>query len=395
MAEIILRPGRDRSVIKHHPWIFSGSISKVVGNPGQGDTVEIVDERGEWLARGAYSPNSNIRVRVWTWNDKDEITPDFFRERLLSALVLRQRSTRLINSNAYRLVHGESDGLPGCVIDRYDNTLVIQILSCGIEQWKEVLVELLKELTNVECIYERSDADVRKLEGLPLSDGLIWGKSPEREIEIIENESRFLVDIINGHKTGFYLDQRANRKAVGVFARSKDVLDCFCYTGGFTVAAVKNEAKSVYAVDTSTAALDLGKRHIELNGYPQDRVEWVIEDVFQLLRKLRDRGDKFDLVIMDPPKFASTPAHVNRAARGYKDINLLGLKLLRPGGILVTFSCSGGISADLFQKIVAGAALDASLDTRIIQRLAQDCDHPVALNFPEGAYLKGLVLTVN
>jgi 23S rRNA (cytosine1962-C5)-methyltransferase len=296
--------------------------------------------------------------------------------------------------SAVRLVYAESDGLPGLIVDRYGNTLVLQFLSAGAEFHRQTFVELLLELTQAEYVFERSDADVRKIEGLPLRIGPLWGEAQE-QLSISENNLRFAVDLATGHKTGFYLDQRENRKWVRAIADGKDVLDCFAYTGGFTVNALAGGAATVTSVDTSQDALDLARENVKLNLLPEERVEWVQADVFQQLRKFRDQARKFDLIVLDPPKFAPTTSQVKKAARGYKDINLLAFKLLRPGGFLFTFSCSGGVSADLFQKIVAGAALDAGISAHIVRHLEQSPDHPVALNFPEGAYLKGLILRVD
>jgi 23S rRNA (cytosine1962-C5)-methyltransferase len=295
-----------------------------------------------------------------------------------------------VNSNAYRLVYAESDGLPGLIVDRYGDMLVLQSLTAGCERWKEPLADILLEETGLSAIYERSDADVRALEGLPERTGLLRGNPPEKTV-ITEYGLRFTVDLCTGHKTGFYLDQRQNRLRVRALAQGRDVLDCFCYTGGFTVNALAGGARSVVAVDSSALALALGRENLSINGLKAEAVEWRAEDVFQDLRKFRDEGRSFDMIILDPPKFAPTAAQAEKASRGYKDINLLAFKLLRPGGLLVTFSCSGGIEAALFQKIVASAALDAGVEAQIVEHLSQGPDHPVALNFPEGAYLKGLV----
>jgi 23S rRNA (cytosine1962-C5)-methyltransferase len=290
-----------------------------------------------------------------------------------------------------RLIYAESDGLPGLVVDQYVNLLVMQCLTAGAELWRETFADLLLEETDLRCIYERSDADVRELEGLPPRVGILRGTIPDTRITIREHGLKFLVDFVQGHKTGFYIDQRANRRRVRDFAQSREVLDCFCYTGGFTLNALAGDAKSVLSVDASADALALAKENIALNNLPHEKVDFVEGDVFQVLRKLRDEARLFDLIVLDPPKFAATAAQAEKASRGYKDINLLAFKLLRPGGILVTFSCSGGVDAALFQKIVAGAALDAGAEAQIVERLWQAPDHPISLYFPEGAYLKGLV----
>ncbi|MDE2117606.1 MAG: class I SAM-dependent rRNA methyltransferase, partial [Betaproteobacteria bacterium] len=292
-----------------------------------------------------------------------------------------------------RLIHAESDGLPGLVIDRYGDVLVMQVGSAGAERWRDTCADILQELCSPMCIYERSDSDSRTLEGLELRNGILRGTLPE-SVEIIEHGLRFKVNVAAGQKTGFYLDQRDNRALTETLAHDKDVLNCFCYTGGFSLYALRGGAKSVLSIDASEEALQLAQRNVELNGLDSSRAEWQCADVFAALRKLRDQNRKFDLIVLDPPKFAPTAAFAEKAARGYKDINLLGFKLLRPGGLLFTYSCSGGISEDLFQKIIAGAALDAGVDAQIVHKLHAAADHPVLLSFPEGAYLKGLVLRV-
>lgn len=349
---------------------------------------------GQFLATGAYSSQSQIRIRIWSWDPQETIDSEFFHRRLVDALAARRPFFDLDRTEALRLVHGESDGLPGLILDRYGGTLVMQCLSSGIEYWRESLADILLELTGAERIYERSDVEVRKLEGLPERKGAIRGGLPPERILIHENDLKFEVDVYGGHKTGFYLDQRLNRAAVGSLSKGRKILDCFAYTGGFTLSALAGGADSVLAVDASIEVLEQARRNLALNSLPEDKVDWQVGDVFQVLRGLRDRGQSFDLIVLDPPKFAATASQAGRAARGYKDINLLAFKLLRPGGLLATFSCSGGVSAELFQKIVAGAALDAGVDARILERLHQSPDHPVALNFPEGAYLKGFIIQV-
>jgi 23S rRNA (cytosine1962-C5)-methyltransferase len=355
--------------------------------------VRLEDAQGQFLAWGAYSPHSQIRARVWSWDENERIDESFFRSRLAAALAARRELIRSGESDALRLVHAESDGLPGLVADRYADTLVVQFLSSGAEHWRDLLTSLLSELGGVAYIYERSDVEVRRLEGLPERSGALRGAPPDR-VQIQEAGIKFWVDLRTGHKTGSYLDQRSNRLRLRSLASGRRVLDCFCYTGGFTLNALVGGAASVLAVDSSADALSLGAEHLALNRLSAGRAEWLEGDVFKTLRSLRDQRQAFDLVVLDPPKFAPTASQANRAARGYKDINLLALKLLRPGGILMTFSCSGGIDAGLFQKIVAGAALDAGVQAQILERLSQGPDHPVALNFPEGQYLKGLVVRV-
>ena len=398
-----LRPGREKPLLRRHPWIYSGAIASVEEGIADGQTVEVVDSNGYFLAKGAYSPQSQIRVRVWTWDADAAVNESFFRDRLSKAFNTRQDVLDTQTTNAYRLVHGESDGLPGLIVDRYGDCLVVQSLSSGSEYWLQPIVDLLAELTSIGCIYERSDADVRELEGLPKRVGRLyagesqWRKTGENDssiVDINENGIQFKVDVLGGHKTGFYLDQRDNRAVVGQLAQKREALDCFSYTGGFTLACLAGGAAEVVAVDSSADALTLAQENLEINGYNAQQVRLMQGDVFQVLRSFRDQGRSFDMIILDPPKFAPSAAQAQQAARGYKDINLLAFKLLRPGGLLATFSCSGGIGADLFQKIVAGAAVDAAVEAQIIERMSQGRDHPVSLHFPEGAYLKGLICRV-
>lgn len=389
---LVIKAGREKPLLRHHPWIFSGAVADILGDPEPGDTVDLLSAGGNFLARAAYSPQSQIRARIWTWDESDLVDDDFFKRRLEAAIELREKIPALGKSSGVRLVHAESDLLPGLIVDRYGNWAVMQVLSWGIERWRENITRLLMDCLPISGVFERSDVDVRRLEGLPERSGVLAGEAPPNLVEIEENGLRFWVDLRGGHKTGFYLDQRANRMKVRELSTGRDVLDCFCYTGGFTVSALAGGAGAVTAVDASAEALDLARMNVQLNQFSVERINFLEGDVFQLLRQFRDMGRSFDLVVLDPPKFASNFAQVEKAARGYKDINLLALKLLRPGGIMVTFSCSGGIDADLFQRIVAAAALDADAETQIIDRLHQGPDHPVSLYFPEGAYLKGLVL---
>lgn len=389
MPRIVLKPGRERSLLRRHPWIFSGAIQSADEGLAPGSTVDVYSSAGEYLARAGYSPASQIRARAWTFLD-EAVDADFFRRRIRTALDLRHALGLSTHTDAMRLIYAESDALPGLIVDRYANELVMQCLTAGAEAWRDTFADLLLAETGLANILERSDADVRALEGLQPRVGAIRG-SPSALLPITEYALQFHVNLAAGHKTGFYLDQRENRLQVRALARDREVLDCFCYTGGFSVNALGGGARSVLAVDDSAEALGMLPDNVRLNGLPLEGLQTLQGDAFHLLRKFRDEGRAFDMVILDPPKFAPTAAQVERATRGYKDINLLAFKLLRPGGVLVTFSCSGGVDAALFQKVVASAALDAGADARIVQHLAQSADHPVALNFPEGSYLKGLV----
>ena len=388
MNSLVLKPGREKSLRRRHPWVFSGAIARVDGNPEPGETVEVRSSEGAQLALAAYSPHSQIRARVWTWDDR-EIDAGFFARRIEDAASARAALGLDGASDAMRLIHGESDGLPGVVADRYGDTAVVQILSAGAERWREAIADALCSVPGIERVWERSDADVRELEGLKPRTGLLRGAALQPEHIIHEHGLEFRVEIDAGHKTGFYLDQRDNRLLLRKLSRGKDVLDCFSYTGGFAINALHAGAASVLAIDSSELALASARANAKLNGLPE--AEFLEADVFQSLRRLRDQARSFDVIVLDPPKFAPTAAHAEKASRAYKDINLLAFKMLRPGGFLMTFSCSGGVSADLFQKIVAGAALDAAADVRIETWLHAAPDHPVALNFPESEYLKGLL----
>ncbi|HQM36537.1 MAG TPA: class I SAM-dependent methyltransferase [Candidatus Marinimicrobia bacterium] len=393
-VKVLIKKDREKSLLRHHPWLFSGAIERIEGEPQLGETVELRAHDGRFLGFGAWSPKSQIAVRIWSFNPDDEINADFLRRQLSWAIKRRESLFEPGKTDAVRLVNAESDGLPGLIVDRYNDYLVVQFLSAGAEFWRETIVTVLAEIVPVTGIYERSDVEVREKEGLELRRGLLQGNEPPELIEICENSRRFLVDVRNGHKTGFYLDQRDNRQKITEFSAEREVLNCFAYTGGFAVAALSAGAIKVTNIETSADALELLNRNIALNGFAPARVENLTDDVFQVLRKFRDQGRSFDLIILDPPKFAESKSQIERASRGYKDINLLAFKLLRPGGILFTFSCSGQISPELFQKIVADSALDAGKSAQILVWLNQSADHPTALNFPEGHYLKGLVCVV-
>jgi 23S rRNA (cytosine1962-C5)-methyltransferase len=389
-AALFLKAGREKSLLRRHPWVFSGAIDRVAGRPAAGDTVAIRAASGAFLAWAAHSPQSQIRARVWSWDEGASIDEGFVRERVAGAIARRKALTSA--TDALRLVHGEADELPGVVCDRYADVAVFQFSSAGADRWREPIVDAVLAETGYRTAYERSDLDVRQLEGLPPRSGVLRGELAGAGVQIVEHGLHYGVDVARGQKTGFYLDQRANRDRVRALAPGGDVLNCFCYTGGFTLNALAGGARSVLSVDSSGAALALARENARRNGFAGARAEWLEADVFAALRGLRDADRRFDLIVLDPPKFAPTAAHAPKAARAYKDINLLALKLARPQGLLVTFSCSGGVSPELFQKIVAGAAADAGTATQMVERLQADADHPVLLSFPEGEYLKGLVL---
>jgi 23S rRNA (cytosine1962-C5)-methyltransferase len=390
MKSIRLRPGKERSLQRCHPWVFEGSIARGSADPGE--TVRVEDAEGGFLAWGAYSGHSMIRVRAWSLDEAERIDRAFFERRIGRALALRARLP--IHSNAMRLVHGEADGLPGLIVDRYGDTLCAQFLAVGVERWKPVLADALLAASGCTRLYERSDASVRSQEGLAEVSGWLRGGG-STELAIEEHGWQLTLDVEGGHKTGFYLDQRDNRALLGRWVQERgcqQVLNAYCYTGGFSVAALAGGATHVTSVDSSAPALERVRAHVALNGFDASRNECVDADVNAFLRSSLAAGRRFDAIVLDPPKFASSAAHAERAARAYKDINRLALTLLAPGGLLFTFSCSGGISADLFHKIVAGAAMDAGVDGVIVARLGAAPDHPQTLFFPEGEYLKGLLV---
>lgn len=390
MKTITLRAGKERLLQRHHPWVFESSIATGKADPGE--TVRVQTADGAFAAWAAYSPSSSIRLRVWSFIEAERIDRAFFERRIGAALALRDRLG--IESDGLRLVHGEADGLPGLIVDRYADTLSAQFLSVGAERWKATIAELLLQATGLERLYERSDASSRALEGLAPVTGWLHGGGTT-EVSIREHGLTLTLDVGEGHKTGFYLDQRDSRKRFADTVRalgSKRVLNCYCYTGGFSLAALAGGAEHVTSIDSSGPALARAVAHVASNGFDPSRHTALDADVNASLRSMLERGERFDAIVLDPPKFAPTAAHAERAARAYKDINRLALMLLAPGGVLFTFSCSGGIDAGLFHKIVAGAAIDAGVDGVLVARTGAAPDHPVTLLFPESEYLKGLLV---
>lgn len=397
-GELVLKPGKERSLARRHPWVYATAVARVAGRPASGATVAVRAADGTWLAWAAYSPASSIRARCWSFVESDPIDADWFAARVGAAVA--RRTTLFDATNAVRLVFGEADGLPGLIADRYADQLVVQFQAAGVEAQRDVLLDALVSATACANVYERSDSATRQREGLAPSTGVVRGAEPPDLVEVHEYGVRYFVDVRRGHKTGFYIDQRDNRRLAGELAaqlaraqgRAPALLNCFCYTGGFSVAAARGGASPVLSIDSSADALALARRNWALNGLDPAAAEWRAADVFDALRALRDEGRRFDLIVLDPPKFAASHHHVERAARAYKDINLSALRLLAPGGRLLTFSCSGAIDVDLFQKIVAGAVIDARVDCQLLARLAAGTDHPLLMTHPEGEYLKGLLL---
>ncbi|GAB2992611.1 class I SAM-dependent methyltransferase [Psychrosphaera aestuarii] len=393
MPAIIIRNERVKAITRKHPWIFSKAIKKIIDNPALGETIEIKDEDGNWLATGSYSPHSQIRARIWSFEQGEAIDHGFFVRRIQRAQAIRQDIIAKGQLTGYRLLAAENDGLPGVTVDVFDTTIVIQLVSAGAEFQREDIISALKEVFPGFTIYERSDADVRGKEGIKKARGLVHGELAD-EIVISENGIKAYVDVEQGHKTGFYLDQRDNRATLETYVKDKSVLNCFSYTGTFGLYALRGGATSVTQVDLSADALAIAERNVELNGFDNQKVEYVKHDVFKLLRKYKEDGKKFDVIVMDPPKFAESKAQLNGACRGYKDINRIAMELLNPGGHLLTFSCSGLMETNLFQKVVADAALDANRDVFFKEKLSQAHDHIISSAYPEGFYLKGFVCQV-
>ncbi len=404
-ATLILKQGRDKPVHNRHPWVFSGAIGRVEGQPAPGDLVTVADHKGAPLATAYYNAKSQIQARILSWQPDESLDEGFWRGRLQRAIDGRALAglgtgaglgAGLPQTDAYRLVSAEADGLPGLVVDRYGDTLVMQCLTLGIDRRKEMLAGLLADMLRPSSILERSDVDVRGKEGLRPVVETRHGEPPPPEVTIRENGFSFLVDVHHGHKTGFYLDQRDNRAAAGrpTYLGGRELLNVFAYTGAFGVYAAAAGAGPITQIDSSAPSLETAERNMQLNGFERPTDEYIAGDAFEVLRYYREQGRQFDAVILDPPKFAHNQGQITRATRGYKDLNWLALRLLRPDGILITFSCSGLISAELFQKVVFGAAVDAGRDVQILQHLGQSTDHPVLLSFPESSYLKGLLCRV-
>ena len=394
-AKIILHETREKSLKRRHPWIFSKAVREVVNPPENGADIDIYAADGSFLARASYSPNSQIRARVWSFNAEEKIDQQFFERKIREAAEARTLMLEETGMSACRLVDAESDELPGLIIDRYNNFLVLEVLSAGAEYHLKDITSALRNIYPDDNIYERSDVEVRTKEGLESRKGVIYGEEPPEELAIKENGGmQILVNIKEGHKTGYYLDQRDNRAALSKYCKGKSVLNCFSYTGGFSLYALRGRAKSVANVDVSQKALDIAKKNIVLNHLDPGRVKFIREDVFAFLRKEKKAGHTYDVIVLDPPKFAESKSQLDKACRGYKDINMIAASIINPGGYLMTYSCSGHMTPDLFQKVVADALLDAGRDGQIVEFLTQASDHPVALPYPEALYLKGLVVRI-
>jgi 23S rRNA (cytosine1962-C5)-methyltransferase len=398
MHQLVLKPGKERSLARRHPWIYATAVARVAGSPAAGDLVAVHAADGRWLAWAAFAPDSAIRARCWSFDPADRIDQQWLAARVRDAVARRARLAG--HSNALRLVYGEADLLPGLIADRYNQQLVVQLQAPGVQAHREALLDALCEATGCQDVFDRSDSALRAREGLTAETGVLRGREPAERIRIHEHALAYWVDVRRGHKTGFYIDQRDNRLLAGELARelastlgrAPRALNAFCYTGAFSVALVRAGALDVLSVDSSAEALAFGRSNAELNGIEPESIQWRCADVFEQLRACREAGERFDLIVLDPPKFAASHHHVERAARAYKDINLNALRLLQPGGMLMTFSCSGAVDVDLFQKIVAGAVIDAGVDCVMRARLGPGEDHPMLMTHPEGEYLKGLLL---
>lgn len=393
-VRLILAKGREKSLLRRHPWVFSGAVARMEGKAQLGETIDVCDSNGKWLARAAYSPQSQIRARVWSWQQDESIDIAFFVRRFEQAQQWRKWLAERDGLDSYRLIAGESDNLPGVTIDRFGNFLVLQLLSAGAEYQRPAIISALQHCFPECAIYDRSDVAVRKKEGMELTQGTVTGELPPPLLPITEHGMKLLVDIQGGHKTGYYLDQRDSRLATRRYSKDARVLNCFSYTGGFAVSALMGGCREVISVDTSQDALDVARQNVELNNLDLSRAQFQRDDVFKLLRRYRDSGEKFDLIVMDPPKFVENKNQLMGACRGYKDINMLAIQLLNPGGVLMTYSCSGLMATDLFQKIIADAAIDAGREVQFIEQFRQAADHPVIASYPEGLYLKGFACRV-
>jgi len=394
MKEIVLKKGRAKTARQFHPWIFSGAISKTDANIAAGEIVRVLDSRREFVAYGYCNPASQIALRLLEWDEDRSMGERWWCDRIARAIAGRKNLLDDKTSNCCRLVFGESDGLPGLMVDKYENQLILQSSTAGIDRAINAITAALVELLKPATIYERSHVDIRKLEGLPGRVGGLHGEPPPERLIVTANDLKFYVDVKTGHKTGLYLDQRFNHRLVAAQAENLELLDCFCYTGAFSLHGIKAGAKSAVLVDSSAEFLAAARDNFKLNGLDGGKVEYIKGDVFTVLREFADSDRRFDMVILDPPKFAASRANLKRALAGYKDLNLQAMKLLKPGGLLATFSCSGAVTEADLKTVLFWAALDAGKQVQILQTLYQGPDHPRSIYFPEAEYLKGFLCRV-
>jgi 23S rRNA (cytosine1962-C5)-methyltransferase len=394
MIDVILKKGKEKAALQRHPWIFSGAIDKVKGAPLNGEVVKVLAADKSFLAYGYYNAQSRVAVRLLEWEESNTVDTDWYQQKLKQSIAARSHVLKNENTNTCRLVFSEADYLPGLIVDKYANFLSLQILSAGIENVKTDIIAILRTELNPTGIFDKSDATARTHENLELSQGLLWGETPPEFIEVTENGVRYHINIADGQKSGFYCDQRDNRELMAAYTKDKDVLDCFCYSGGFTLNSLKNGAKHVTSIDSSALAIETLKHNLSLNGFTENVQTSIQSDVNRQLRAFKEEGKKFDVIVLDPPKYAPSRSALDRAARAYKDLNRLGMLLLNPGGIMATYSCSGAVDLETFKQIIAWAALDAGKEVQIIKQFHQPEDHPVRISFPEGEYLKGLLIRV-
>lgn len=394
MIDVLLKKGKEKAALQKHPWIFSGAIDKVKGTPSNGDVVRVLAADKTFLAYGYYNSQSRVAVRLLEWEEDSIIDKSWYEQKILKAILSRAHVLHNEETNTCRLIFSEADYLPGLIVDKYAGFLSLQILSAGIENVKTDIIDILRAALNPTGIFDKSDASARTHENLEVSQGLLWGETPPEFIEVRENNVRYHINIADGQKSGFYCDQRDNREILAAYTTGKDVLDCFCYSGGFTLNSLKQGAKHVTSVDSSALAIETMKHNLGLNGFSEDQQTSIQSDVNKQLRVFKEEGKSFDVIILDPPKYAPSRSALDRAARAYKDLNRLGMLLLKPGGILATYSCSGAVDLDTFKQIIAWAALDAGREVQIIKQFHQPEDHPVRISFPEGEYLKGLMVRV-
>lgn len=394
MVEIKLKKGKEKAVLQRHPWVFSGALEKIKGAPENGDIVKVLNANNAFLAYGYFNDQSRVAVRLLEWDENVAINEAWYEEKINQAIASRAHLLTSKDTNAYRLIFSEADFLPGLIVDKYADFLSVQILSTGIEKAKPIIIEILVKALQPKGIFDRSDATARTHEGITAENGLLWGEAPAAFIAVKENGITYHINIAEGQKSGFYCDQRDNRQILATYANGKSVLDCFSYSGGFSLNALKLGAIEVTSVDSSALAIETLQQNIELNKFKSKKYTTIQSDVNKQLRAFKEEGKKFDIVILDPPKYAPSRSALDRAARAYKDLNRLGMLLLEPGGLLATFSCSGAVDIDTFKQIIAWAALDAGKEVQIIKQFSQPEDHPIRISFPEGEYLKGLLVRV-
>ncbi|PRD24533.1 UNVERIFIED_CONTAM: rlmI [Trichonephila clavipes] len=393
MKKIILNKGKDKAAWQLHPWIFSGAIARALGSPQNGDIVSVFNHDDEFIAYGMYNGNSRVAVRLLEWDPQQEINEQWWRNRVARA-VKNRKGLLQEDNNTLRLIFAEADFIPGLIADKYGDYISIQVHAAGTEVVKHIIVDELVKQLSPKGVYERSDLKAREHEGLPDLNGLLYGEVPPTFVDILENGIHYQVNIVEGQKSGFYCDQRENRAITARYAKGKKVLDCFCYSGGFTLNAFREGAVSVTSVDSSALAIETLKNNVRKNGFDENKHDAVQSDVNKYLRELGEQGEKFDLIILDPPKYAPSRSTLDKASRAYKDLNRRGLMLLNSGGLLATYSCSGAMDIDTFKQVIAWAALDAGKEIQFIYQYCQPEDHPVRASFPEGEYLKGLLVRV-